>query len=117
MYLWRGVLAPHQPVPSSDENINWNTKDIVTHDVCIIGGGASGTYAAMRLRDMNQSVVIVEQKDRLGGHTDTYTGPATKAKIDLGVIVWHNLDIVRISSLASIFPLRTRLSSQTRYQT
>jgi hypothetical protein len=100
----RGVLAfivagcfavLPQPVSSSDENINWNTTNILTYDVCIIGGGASGTYAAIRLRDMNQSVVIVEQKDRLGGHTETYTDPATQARIDIGVLVWHNLDIVK----------------------
>jgi hypothetical protein len=76
-------------------DIDWNAKDVVTRDICIIGGGASGTYAAMRLRDMNQSVVVVEHSDRLGGHTETYTDPVTNAKIDIGVLVWHDLDIVK----------------------
>lgn len=91
------VTAVPEPVSSSDDssNNNWNAKDTITRDICIIGGGASGTYAAMRLRDLNQSVVLVEHTDRLGGHTETYTDPATNAKIDIGVLVWHNIDIVK----------------------
>lgn len=68
---------------------------VITRDVCVIGGGSSGTYAALRLRDMGQSVVVVEREDRLGGHTFTYTDPATGNRNDLGVIVWHDLDIVK----------------------
>lgn len=40
--------------------------DIITKDVAIIGGGASGTYAAVRLReDLNVSIVVIEAQDRL----------------------------------------------------
>ncbi|OCL09142.1 hypothetical protein AOQ84DRAFT_363520 [Glonium stellatum] len=40
--------------------------DIITRDIYIIGGGASGTYAAVRLReDMNTTIIMVEQKDHL----------------------------------------------------
>jgi len=42
---------------------------IITRDVVVIGGGATGTYAAIRLRDLGKSVVVVETNDRLGGHT------------------------------------------------
>jgi hypothetical protein len=49
----------------------------------------------LRLRDMNQSVVVVERKDRLGGHTETFTDPFTKARIDVGVLAWRDLDIVK----------------------
>jgi hypothetical protein len=87
------------PEPSSPDNINddnsWSPNDIITRDVCIIGGGSSGTYAAVRLGDMNQSVVIVERTDRLGGNTETYIDPVTQTPIDIGVLVWHNLDIVK----------------------
>jgi len=76
-------------------NGNWDASDIITRDICIIGGGASGTYAAVRLRDMNQSVVIVEHTNRLGGNTETYTDPATQTTIDIGVIDYHDLDIVK----------------------
>jgi flavin-dependent amine oxidoreductase len=68
---------------------------VITRDVAIIGGGASGTYSAIRLRDLGKSVIVVEADDRLGGHTHTYTDPATGGTVDLGVLVWHDLDIVR----------------------
>ena len=68
---------------------------IITRDVAVIGGGATGTYAAIRLRDLGKSVVVVETNDRLGGHTHTYTDPGTGAKVDIGVVVWHDLPIVR----------------------
>ena len=72
-----------------------NAYPIITRDVAIVGGGSTGTYAAIRLRDLGKSVVVVEAADRLGGHTHTYTDPGTSAKIDIGVVVWHDLDIVR----------------------
>lgn len=47
-------------------------EDTIIRDVCIIGGGATGTYAAIRLKDQGKSVVVVESSEHLGGHTDTY---------------------------------------------
>ena len=70
-------------------------SNIIQRDVVVVGGGSSGTYAAVRLRDSKQSVVIVEQKGRLGGHTETYQDPLTKKKDDIGVVVFHNLQIVK----------------------
>jgi hypothetical protein len=67
----------------------------IRRDVCILGGGSSGTYTAVRLRDLGKSVVVVEKKNRLGGHTETFHDPATGFTADIGVIVWHELPIVR----------------------
>lgn len=40
--------------------------DVVTRDVAIIGGGASGAYAAIRLKeDFKKSIVLVEKADHL----------------------------------------------------
>ncbi|KAF2136669.1 uncharacterized protein K452DRAFT_353837 [Aplosporella prunicola CBS 121167] len=72
----------------SDCTSNW-----VTRDVAIIGGGASGTYAAWRLRELNYSVAIIEKKARLGGHTETYITPQG-VPIDYGVMVYHNWPLV-----------------------
>lgn len=55
--------------PASERD--FQPEDIVTRDVCILGGGSTGTYAAIRLRDRGQDVVVVEPKDRLGGHAET----------------------------------------------
>lgn len=60
--------------------------NIIQRDVVIVGGGASGTYAAIRLReDFNTSVVVIEPKNRLGGHVDTYTVPETNTTLEFGV--------------------------------
>ena len=41
--------------------------------VVVIGGGATGTYAAVRLReDYNKTVMVIEKNSILGGHVDTY---------------------------------------------
>src|SRR4051812_3680675 len=58
---------------------------VIRRDVCVLGGGSAGTYAAVRLGDLGRSVVVVEAKDRLGGHTETYPAPAPGGTIDMGV--------------------------------
>jgi hypothetical protein len=83
------------PEPTADTNeADYSADSIITRDVAVIGGGATGTYAAIQLRDLGKTVVVVESNDRLGGHTNTYTDPATGGKVDFGVIVWHDLPIV-----------------------
>ncbi|OGM49813.1 FAD dependent oxidoreductase [Aspergillus bombycis] len=52
-------------------NEEFAPDDIVIRDVCILGGGSTGTYAAIRLKDKAKSVVVVEQNKLLGGHTET----------------------------------------------
>lgn len=69
-------------------------EDIISRDVCIIGGGSSGTYAAIQLHDAGKTVVVVEKQDHLGGHVNTYTDSATGGVINLGVQVFHNTSTV-----------------------
>ena len=66
----------------------------IERDVCVIGGGSSGTYTAVALRDAGKSVVVLERKQRLGGHTETYVDPATHIPTDIGVVVLHNRPVV-----------------------
>ncbi|TAQ90979.1 hypothetical protein B7494_g715 [Chlorociboria aeruginascens] len=73
----------------------YEVDNIIARDVVIIGGGSTGTYSAIRLSDLGKSVAVVEHKGRLGGHTETYTDPATGKTIDIGVVVFHNLDLVK----------------------
>jgi hypothetical protein len=61
-----------------------SATNIIERDVAIIGGGASGVYAALRLREMNRSVVVVEERDSFGGHVSTYTIPGTETHVDYG---------------------------------
>ncbi|KAF8215744.1 hypothetical protein K438DRAFT_1748656 [Mycena galopus ATCC 62051] len=59
---------------------------VLKKDVIILGGGASGTYAAVRLReDYNKSVVVVEARTVLGGNVNTYNDPVTDTAINYGV--------------------------------
>ncbi|KAH8633153.1 FAD/NAD(P)-binding-like protein [Alternaria alternata] len=53
-------------------------------------GGSSGTHAAVSLKDAGKSLVVIEVKGRLGGHTETYTDPVTGRAQDYGVLVFHN---------------------------
>ncbi|KAL3485481.1 hypothetical protein BJX62DRAFT_229495 [Aspergillus germanicus] len=86
---------------------------VITRDICIIGGGASGTYAAVRLRELGHSVVLVEREDRLGGHTRTYYDPEGRP-IDYGVWVFsNNTDAARYFehlNIATIYQDFTRIS-------
>jgi hypothetical protein len=90
------AVATALPTQYSDFKLEeYNFTDVITRDVCIVGGGSSGTYAAIRLRDLGKSVVVVEHKDRMGGHTQTYTDPQTGRTVDFGVQALQNLDIVK----------------------
>ncbi|KAF1948364.1 FAD/NAD(P)-binding domain-containing protein [Byssothecium circinans] len=81
-----------QTLPVTNTNTNTNTiPTTVNVDVAIIGGGASGTYAGVRLReDLHKSILIIESSPRLGGHTDTYTVPTTNTTIEYGVQSYIN---------------------------
>ncbi|SPO06033.1 related to amine oxidase, flavin-containing superfamily [Cephalotrichum gorgonifer] len=68
---------------------------LLDRDVCIIGGGSSGTYAAVQLAEKGHSVAVIERQDHLGGHAVTYTDPDTGKPINMGVILFHDIPIVR----------------------
>jgi len=47
-------------------------SQVIQRDVAIIGGGASGAYAAIRLKeDFDQSVVVIEKAGRMVRATPT----------------------------------------------
>ncbi|OJJ72230.1 hypothetical protein ASPBRDRAFT_30562 [Aspergillus brasiliensis CBS 101740] len=64
--------------------------EVIRRDVCIIGGGAAGTYAAVNLLQEGYSVVVIEKKGRLGGHTNTYIDPSTNTPLDFGVTLFED---------------------------
>ncbi|QIX01328.1 hypothetical protein AMS68_006845 [Peltaster fructicola] len=43
---------------------------------------------------MNQSVLVIEPRDRTGGHVDTYIDPHTGSAIDVGVLYYHNISVM-----------------------
>ncbi|KAB8288468.1 hypothetical protein EYC80_010133 [Monilinia laxa] len=75
--------------------IFYKNVEYIKRDVVIVGGGSSGTYAAIGLIDAQKSVAVIDNQDRMGGHTNTYTDPVTGLTEDYGVIVYHNIDLVK----------------------
>ncbi|KAK8005629.1 hypothetical protein PG990_011666 [Apiospora arundinis] len=62
-----------------------HSSAVLKADVAIIGGGAGGAHAALRLKDMGKSIVLIEQEDILGGNIDSYTAPGSDKSMDFGV--------------------------------
>ncbi|KAG7406965.1 Beta-cyclopiazonate dehydrogenase [Fusarium oxysporum f. sp. rapae] len=61
-------------------------QDTLEVDVAIVGGGATGAYAAVRLReDYGKKVVVIEKQNRLGGHVHAYKPSANARPINYGV--------------------------------
>ncbi|KAL4918445.1 hypothetical protein BDW62DRAFT_65100 [Aspergillus aurantiobrunneus] len=93
IWLGSGSSLPN-PSPSIERDTTpKDDNNVITRDIAIIGGGASGTYAAIRLREMGQSVVLIEREAQLGGHTDTYYGAGVP--IEHGVWVYSNTSEAR----------------------
>ncbi|KAJ5664900.1 uncharacterized protein N7477_007348 [Penicillium maclennaniae] len=70
----------------------FKAKDIIIRDVAVLGGGATGTYAAVQLREQGYSVALVEKKERLGGHAETLYLPNDKY-VNYGVEGYFNNEI------------------------
>jgi len=88
-------LGSSGPASARGTDADLTGAPVIRRDVCVIGGGSAGTYAALRLGDLGRSVVVVEAKDRLGGHTETYHDPVTGGTVDIGVIVFEDDPRVR----------------------
>ncbi|KAI2626222.1 amine oxidase, flavin-containing superfamily [Xylaria nigripes] len=100
-HTWsRDAVASHYPPPSGvvcgcTDPSSYAIADIVERDVAIIGGGSRGSYTAVRLRDSDKSVVVVEKKDILGGHGETYINPFNGRSTHIGASVYYKLKIVQ----------------------
>ncbi len=90
-----GIAFPRRQSSPSFDPADYADDAVITRDVCVIGGGSSGVYTAIRAKDSNKSVVVIEKKGRLGGHAATYPDPATGVKVDYGVVAWRDIEIVR----------------------
>jgi monoamine oxidase len=58
-------------------------------DVIVIGAGAAGITAALKLHDAGLSVAIVESRDRIGGRIFTLRDPKFEAPVELGAEFIH----------------------------
>ena len=64
-------------------------------DVCIIGGGASGMYALNWLSKNSFDCALIERKNRIGGHAETYRKPGVQGHLDMGVRIYPNESLIK----------------------
>lgn len=67
---------------------------IIERDVVILGGGAAGAYSAVRLKDANKTVAVIDRDIKLGGHVDTFIPPGG-GPIEYGVQAYIDNDQTR----------------------
>ena len=93
-----GFICTFAKTASHFDPSNYASDHVITRDVAIIGGGATGTYAAINLKLLGDSVVVVEKENILGGHTNTYTDPSTGVNVDYGVqAFWNSMSSMIVS--------------------
>jgi ribulose 1,5-bisphosphate synthetase/thiazole synthase len=66
MGLQRALLTVALPFVLANNHVRDSTGEtVIERDVAIIGGGASGTFAATRFKDSGISFVIIEEKSNV----------------------------------------------------
>ncbi|KNG85486.1 hypothetical protein ANOM_005142 [Aspergillus nomiae NRRL 13137] len=89
-----GTMADVTQSDSKHEPFSLDQLGILERDVAVIGGGSAGTYAAIRLRQLGQRLVVIEKQDRLGGHSNTYFDTASGTAVPYGVRSFHHKSVV-----------------------
>ncbi|KAF1948584.1 FAD/NAD(P)-binding domain-containing protein [Byssothecium circinans] len=90
-----GALALALSTRDQFDTESYAAKDVLTRDVAVIGGGATGIYGAVNLHSRGKSVIVVEKEHVLGGHTNTYIDPATGVSVDYGVQALWNITVTQ----------------------
>ncbi|CAK7205538.1 hypothetical protein SEUCBS139899_008315, partial [Sporothrix eucalyptigena] len=93
--LAMGVAAgPCKPVTINSTVAAWQAAypdaTVQSVDVAIVGGGSSGSNAAINLYDAGKSLVLIEMQAQLGGMVNSYTDPTTGTVYDYGVATFTN---------------------------
>ncbi|KAL4789650.1 beta-cyclopiazonate dehydrogenase [Aspergillus venezuelensis] len=70
-------------------------QNTIFRDVVILGGGSTGVYSAIQLRDRGLSIAVIERNDRLGGHGETYY-TEDNTPLNYGVEGFFNTSITRV---------------------
>ncbi|KAF5649995.1 amine oxidase [Fusarium sp. NRRL 52700] len=63
-------------------------------DVAVVGGGGSGGYAAVQLREnYDKKIVVIEKQSQLGGHAQSWYDPVTGKAYNYGVDAFTNITV------------------------
>ncbi|KAJ5182508.1 hypothetical protein N7492_000124 [Penicillium capsulatum] len=92
-WFWASLLSLGA-IASATSRAEFTPENIISRDVCILGGGATGTYAAVQLREQGHSVALIEKKQILGGHAETIYLPHGKY-VNFGVEGYFNNDLTK----------------------
>ncbi|CBY01593.1 hypothetical protein IAQ61_003410 [Plenodomus lingam] len=84
--------APRCALEKGHKGTTFSAEDTNEVDVVILGGGATGTYTALKLMDKKKSFAVVEISDKLGGHVETFIDPTSHRPIDYGVQAYISND-------------------------
>ncbi|KAK8097500.1 hypothetical protein PG984_016639 [Apiospora sp. TS-2023a] len=90
-----GTTTGHYPGSLATDPAGYDARDIYHRDVLIVGGGSSGVYSAIRLRDHGKTVMVVEKQGRLGGHAEAWVDPGSGTAVNIGVEAFANIDVVK----------------------
>lgn len=87
--------------------------DVKHFDRIVIGGGAGGSYAAVRLTDKGYHTALLEVTNRLGGHCNSVNvsaeagwNPLNPAVVDFGVVAYP--DTAVINNTYGVFAIDSR---------
>jgi predicted NAD/FAD-binding protein len=83
-------------------------------DIAVIGSGISGMSAAWLLSQRHR-VTVYELEDRLGGHSHTVDapGPGGSTPVDMGFIVYNEVNYPNLVALFEHLKVPTKLSEMT----
>ncbi|MEA2695935.1 MAG: hypothetical protein QOI66_206, partial [Myxococcales bacterium] len=90
-----GAASSGSPPPATGSTNTSQGLRSITCDVCVLGAGASGMYATMRLRERGHSVTLLERSDRVGGHANTYRDPEGRGAQEMGVRIYPGIPIIK----------------------
>lgn len=93
--LFAALLATAWADSSRFDPASYSSSNVIKRDFAIIGGGATGTYAAISLKDLSKSFAVVEKTNKLGGHTHSYQDPDSGKYVNYGVQLYYNSSVVR----------------------
>jgi len=73
--------------PSIFDLKKFKPQNIITRNVTVIDDDSAGTYSVISLKNKGKSIIVIEKKDRLDDHTETYIDLAIDTSINMKVMI------------------------------
>ncbi|KAG4435010.1 hypothetical protein IFR05_009499 [Cadophora sp. M221] len=79
--------------PLTPSSTSASSPAVLDVDLVVIGGGSAGIHAAIQLKDAGAKVIVIEKKNQIGGHAETFYAPGG-VPINAGVAIFQNSTVV-----------------------